>query len=601
MRLNAGFAVLLGALAGPILAQAPTQNQPEIATHDEPVTFSSRVNLVSVSVVVRDRNNKAVGNLEKEDFQVFDKGELQAITKFSIEKSGAAVEAKPGESNAPPANTSAPNLAQPVLTNSFVAYLVDDVHLKAGDLLQTRKAMNRLLDEALEPRNSAAIFITSGQMLSDFTQDREQLHKAVESIQPWNRGMSPDDCPYVSYYLADMLMNKFLYFSGLTDVQIAGLVTDGTGDPSLIGVVKEAGQCSRLALNPPPPPHIPPYLPPEEPLIVAVRQAVRQSVVFGERETALILTALNDVIRKLSVTPGSRNLVLVSPGFLLTPDNRPNESDLLDRAIRANVTINAIDARGVFTAGAGIDASQRGFTTHEAATYLGQSEAAAATQAADILAEMADGTGGTFFHHDNDLTKGLKLLATRPEYVYVLGFSPEGLKFDGTYHALKVTLKNSANLTLKARRGYWVPRYAVDAAQAARQELQDTFFSQEEIPGIPLDLQTSFFKSGDEMFQLSVTARLGLTGLRFRKADDRNDDTLIIVAGLFDPTGKNVAATRKVMDLRLRNQSLAALQNSGIRLKESFSVAPGRYLVRVVVTDSEGQTITARNGSVQIP
>jgi hypothetical protein len=73
------------------------------------------------------------------------------------------------------------------------------------------------------------------------------------------------------------------------------------------------------------------------------------------------------------------------------------------------------------------------------------------------------------------------------------------------------------------------------------------------------------------------------------------------VAGLFDSNGKNVAATRKVMDLRLRDQSLAALQNSGIRLKENFSVPPGRYLVRLVVADSEGQTITARNGSVQLP
>jgi hypothetical protein len=30
-------------------------------------------------------------------------------------------------------------------------------------------------------------------------------------------------------------------------------------------------------------------------------------------------------------------------------------------------------------------------------------------------------------------------------------------------------------------------------------------------------------------------------------------------------------------------------------------VAPGRYLVRVVVQDSGGKTITARNGGVEIP
>ncbi len=599
-------AIFLGAFCcvqsgGQAPAPSPAAPNAEVSSHDEPVTFSSRVNLVSVPVVVRDRDGKAVGALKQEDFQVFDKGKPQIITKFSISKSGSAgVEAE--QSAIPREQTQAsPVAATSAPPQSFVAYLVDDVHLKPGDLLQTRQAMNRHLDEALDASSRAAILTTSGQTLSDFTADREQLHNAVNNLQPWNRGLSADDCPTVSYYLADLLMNKFMYFSGLSDVQIASLVIDSTGDQSLIGVVKEAGQCSHLPLNPPPPPHNPPYPPPDEPLIVAVKQAVRQAIVYGERETSLGLTALNDAIRKLSVMPGSRNLVLASPGFLLTLDHRPEESDVFERAIRANVTINAIDMRGVFAASAGGDASERGATTPEAATYLGQYEAAAATQAADVLVELADGTGGTFFHNDNDLKRGLNLLAARPEYVYVLGFSPQDLKLDGAYHGLKVTLRNPANLTIQARLGYWAPRHAVDPAQAAKQELQETFFTQQEIAGIPMELETSFFKSSDEKFAVSVTARLDIKTLRFKKADGRNHDTLTIVAGLFDPNGKNVAATQKVVELHLRDQSLAAFQNAGIRMKENFSVAPGRYIVRVVVTDSEGQSITARNGSVQIP
>jgi hypothetical protein len=82
-----GFAILLvGAPAGPVGAQAPVQGQPEIASHDEPVTFSSRVNLVSVPVVVRDHDGKAMGAFQQGDFQLFDKGKLPVITKFSIEK-----------------------------------------------------------------------------------------------------------------------------------------------------------------------------------------------------------------------------------------------------------------------------------------------------------------------------------------------------------------------------------------------------------------------------------------------------------------------------------------------------------------------------------
>jgi hypothetical protein len=35
-------------------AQAPAQGEPEVVSHDAPITFSSRVNLVSVPVVIRD-------------------------------------------------------------------------------------------------------------------------------------------------------------------------------------------------------------------------------------------------------------------------------------------------------------------------------------------------------------------------------------------------------------------------------------------------------------------------------------------------------------------------------------------------------------------
>jgi len=608
MRATGTFAVLFLALAAGAAAQTPEQAEPEVSSHDEPVTFSSRVNLVSVPVVVRDRDGHAIGNLTQTDFQVFDKGKLQVISKFSIEKSAAGpAENSPGTSNAtgekPPAANTLPDNNLP---DNYVAYLVDDVHLKAADLLQTRQAMHRHLDEALDHTSRAAIFTTSGPMLSDFTDNREQLHKAVDSLQPWNRGMSADDCPTVSYYLADMLMNKFTYFSGLSDLKIAELVIDQTGDASLIGVVREAEQCSHLPLNPPPPPpppHNPPIIPPDppEPLIVAVRQAVGQAIQYGDRETALDLAALNGLINKLSLMPGSRNLVLVSPGFLLTLDNRPEESEIFERAVRANVTINSIDMRGLFATGAGIDASQRGSSRPEAAVFLGRYDADAATQAADVLAELAEGTGGRFFHNDNDLKGGLNLLASRPEYMYILGFSPDGLKFDGTYHGLKVTARNSANLIIQARRGYWAPKHAADPAAEAKQQLQESFFSNQEIPGLPVILETSFFKSSDQQFQLSVSARLDVKGLRFKKAEGRNINTVTVVVGLFDGNGKNVVATKKIVNLRLRDRSLAILQNAGIRMKENFNVFPGRYSVRLVVTDSETQTVTAHNGSVQIP
>jgi VWFA-related protein len=573
----------------------PSPNTPEVTSQEATVTFSSRVNLVSVPVVARDSEGHAIGNLRKEDFQLFDKGKLQEITKFSIEKAGAsAVEIQatavtPVTPGAIPAPSKTTNSALP---DHYVAYLFDDVHLKSGDLLQARQAVNRHLDESLEPSARAAIFTTSGVVLSDFTDNREKLHKAVNSVQPYTSGIAPQqDCPSISYSVADLLVNKDLYLDGhlYTDAQLVALISNGQTEPVLIAAYGEAVACVSGIISDP------------ALVMTQLRSAVRRALTYGDHETVSALEALRDVVRKLSAMPGNRNLVLVSPGFLLTRDHQSDEYDLLDRAIRANVTVNTIDMRGLFTTIPGGSADQSAYHTSAAATLLAQYDTDAAKQADDILEELADGTGGTFFHNDNRLKTGLNQLAARPEYVYVLGYSPDNLKFDGSYHAVKVTVRNSLRLALQARRGYWAPNHEVDPAEQAKEEIREAVFSRDEVQDIPLDVQTEFFKPDELTAELTVVARLDLKGVRFRKADDRNNDTLTVVAGLFDANGNFVSGMERVVTMHLRDQTLETMRNAGINVKESFQVAPGRYVVRVVVRDAEGKSMAARNGGVEIP
>jgi hypothetical protein len=91
-----------------------------------------------------------------------------------------------------------------------------------------------------------------------------------------------------------------------------------------------------------------------------------------------------------------------------------------------------------------------------------------------------------------------------------------------------------------------------------------------------------------------------LNGLKFRTAGDRSVDTLTVVTGLFDQDGRYVKGVQRVIDLRLRDQTLEKVLGSGMAVKETFEIAPGRYVVRVVVRDSEGETMAARNGTVDI-
>jgi VWFA-related protein len=77
--------------------------------------------------------------------------------------------------------------------------------------------------------------------------------------------------------------------------------------------------------------------------------------------------------------------------------------------------------------------------------------------ATNVLAEVAEGTGGEFFHNNN-LTAGFRALAGS-QGSYILAFAPTDVKSDGKFHALKVMLtEKHSGFTLQARRGYFATK-----------------------------------------------------------------------------------------------------------------------------------------------
>src|SRR6185437_15053403 len=86
-RMKPSRGILAGFLLCAVLsAQTPSPPTAEVTSKDAPFTFKSGVNMVPVPVVVRDSGGHAVGNLGAGDFQLFDNGKPQMISKFSVEK-----------------------------------------------------------------------------------------------------------------------------------------------------------------------------------------------------------------------------------------------------------------------------------------------------------------------------------------------------------------------------------------------------------------------------------------------------------------------------------------------------------------------------------
>jgi VWFA-related protein len=187
------------------------------------------------------------------------------------------------------------------------------------------------------------------------------------------------------------------------------------------------------------------------------RSAAAQSLMHAENDMSVTLTNIREIVRKMGTLSGERTLILISPGFFAqTPSAMAEKSRILDVAARCNVTINAIDTRGLYTTV--MDAGERGGSSVRD-LVTGEHAQAHADQMnlnEDVMAELADGTGGTYFHNNNDLENGLKRLAAAPEVVYLLALSLKDVKHDGSYYSLKVKVSRK-ELKPQARRGYFAP------------------------------------------------------------------------------------------------------------------------------------------------
>jgi hypothetical protein len=326
--------------------------------------------------------------------------------------------------------------------------------------------------------------------------------------------------------------------------------------------------------------------------------AAHQVNSLSNADARICLSMLKAAVLRLEAMPGQRTIVMVSSGFLVTPDHRQDLMGVIEKAIRANVTISSLDARGIWALIPGGDASSRTIVPPTAVKM--QLYYASAGALGEVLEAIADGTGGAWFHNNNDLQEGFRRTAASPEFVYVLGFSPQNLKFDGTFHPIKVTAKQTKQVTLQARRGYYDLKPPNDDAKDGNEGIRAALFSREEMSEIPVEIRTEVLKSTEKSSNLAVMAHIDLKHLQFKKAEGRNLNTLTMVSAVFDHNGILVGAEQKELEMRFKEETFAERREAGVSMKISFDVAPGNYIVRLVVRDGEGQTMAARNRTVEV-
>jgi VWFA-related protein len=554
----------------------PPQTRPQPAqTHEAQPTFQLHAerNLVTVRVVVRDSDDRPVGNLRKEDFRLFDEGKPQDILGFTVEagnpnRGTEVTTPAPGEKT-----PEVPRAPAKALAQRFVALYFDDLHLTNEEVGRTRNAAWGYITKSVGPQDRVAVFTSSTQGETDFTDDHDKLHQALFRLAPRSRTLvnsdqnsGPDIGEYQAYRIDqyhDQDAIKIAYF----ETYYYNCVLPGMNNQS----------CQDMSMT-------------------IVRGQAAQIWSLADMQSQDSLQGIENAVRRLAGMPGQRNLVLVSPGFL--NETREREMDaIIDRALRQGVVISAIDAAGLMPR-----KIQGALIAHpELAILKNQIETAGTVLSGGVLASLSAGTGGVFFHNSNDFGDGFRQAAAIPEVYYVLTFSPLDIKMDGKFHALKVTVKSDQLLTVQARRGYYASTAALAGQPSSRDELEKVVFSQEEVHGLPANITTQVARTSGRESNLTVIIHVDVRLLQFRKEADRSVDKLIFHTTLFDRDGKYVTAKEASLDLHLRGKTLEKLSQSGLYAQTSFEVAPGTYRVREVVRDTESKEMSALNCVVEVP
>ena len=411
-----------------------TPQQPDQRQGDSS-RFQINVNRVLVPVVVRDKAGRSMDDLKAEDFDVFDDGKKRLIANFTIERRGKEA----GAPSSSPESTQAAVAGADgvILPERITVFLFDDMHLSAEDLAHARAAGLKEMSGALRGTDMVAVVSISGRVNTGLTRDPSTLQSALTRLSP--QGLYQSDttnCPYIDYYEADLIENKHDPIA----------IQDGNQKYANCNPAITTPQDVGGGVN----------LPTAENL---VESAAMQALSLGNQDVQSTYAGIAFYVQRMAALPGQRTLILVSPGFLNIEQNSLLlESKIIDLAVRSNVTISTLDARGLYTTEMTASQHSPALAGQSFQTNSGY-QRSAMRLAENPMAELADGTGGTFFHNSNDLNSGLKELTEAPVCTYVLELALDGVKQDGKYHSLKVKVSRK-DAHIEARRGYFMPKAA---------------------------------------------------------------------------------------------------------------------------------------------
>jgi hypothetical protein len=269
----------------------------------------------------------------------------------------------------------------------------------------------------------------------------------------------------------------------------------------------------------------------------------------------------------------------------------------VNAAVKANVTLNPIDARGLVALAPLGDATQRSpgglgmFTGALAANVTTNFQ-----RSQDSLYALAKDTGGKAMFDYNDLSKGIVQAADAVDSYYIIGYYSTHAATDGKYRRVKVALNGNAQAELAYNPGYYADKnYANFSASEKDRQLEEAFMADDPVTDITIALEVNYFQLNRAEYFIPVSVKIPGSELTFAKKRGASRTVLDVMAEIKDNNGYTQQNVRDKIDRELSDKNVEQLASSPIQYETGFTLLPGDYVVKLLVRD----TVTGRIGTYQ--
>lgn len=334
---------------------------------------------------------------------------------------------------------------------------------------------------------------------------------------------------------------------------------------------------------------------------------IETSGAFGEDDdtfnlfsTDRQLAALQTAVTDLAPLPEVKTLVYFGSGLHANgANNQAQIRATVNAAVRANVTINPIDTRGLSAEpplGDATRASPGGigmFNGSLAQTALTQQQ-----QSQDTYYSLAKDTGGRAMFDYNDLSVGIVQAAQAVTGYYLIGYYVSKDVKDGRFRRLKVDLRAGLSGTLSYRAGYYAPKeYAKFNATEKERQLEDALRTADPMTDIPMAMEVNYFQLNGSEYFVPVSVRIPGSELTRPRANASTTDIVDMIGEIKDDYGVTIRNAKDQLKFTLDPARAAEVARRPIQYETGFTLLPGNYVIKVLARDAE----TGRIGTFQTP